>query len=155
MVTSKFVKMLVENSPGVLDRVTGIIRRHGWNIESLTVAEIAPGTTQMNFSINGKAVDIDILSRNLSDLDFVKSWEECTERTHLFRETVIIKMKKSDLEKAEGAGMLCENDGIVVVEYLGTPKEIDHILLRLSSVMLACDRSGAMSIKIEEAGDEQ
>ena len=32
------LSVLVENKPGVLSRVTGLISRRGFNIESLTVA---------------------------------------------------------------------------------------------------------------------
>ncbi len=36
------LSVLVENKPGVLSRVTGLISRRGFNIESLTVAKTSP-----------------------------------------------------------------------------------------------------------------
>jgi acetolactate synthase I/III small subunit len=53
---------LVEDKPGVLNRVASLFRRRAFNIESLTVGHTeAPGTSRMTIVVNSDEVSIERL----------------------------------------------------------------------------------------------
>ncbi len=144
MLTTKYIKLLVDNMPGVLNRVTGIIRRHGWNIESLSVSKVTAQIARMNFTISGKAVDIDILSRYFSNLEFVRSWDEYTTDEYLFRELVVMRVKESDAFQGDNCRVLEKIGTEMVIEFSGCPDEVDSFLAKHAKDILDCDRSGAI-----------
>ncbi|KAG1437395.1 hypothetical protein G6F56_013130 [Rhizopus delemar] len=60
---------LVQNEPGVLSRVSGIIAGRGFNIESLVVAKTeVPDLSRMTIIFDGQNVQIEQARRQLEDL---------------------------------------------------------------------------------------
>ncbi len=70
------IKLTVDNRQGVLDQITGIIRRHGWNIRTMNVEEIAADCSEIRIRIEDRGADADKLGKALSRLDCVRHWEE-------------------------------------------------------------------------------
>ena len=67
--TRHILNCLVQNEPGVLSRVSGIIAARGFNIESLVVANTeVPDLSRMTVVFNGRNVHIEQARRQLEDL---------------------------------------------------------------------------------------
>lgn len=65
--------ILVDNRPGVLDRVVGLIRRYGWNILSLVAADADDqGHSVITMAVSC-ASEIRMPDSKLEELDFVLS----------------------------------------------------------------------------------
>jgi acetolactate synthase-1/3 small subunit len=60
---------LVQNEPGVLSRLSGVLAARGFNIESLVVANTeVPDLSRMTVVFNGRNVQIEQARRQLEDL---------------------------------------------------------------------------------------
>jgi butyrate kinase len=69
---TEHVQILVQNRPGVLDRVVGHIRREGWNIKSLHVDETDDSAvSQMDIYIEGTHTKLAQIVDKLIRIDFV------------------------------------------------------------------------------------
>lgn len=67
--TRHILNCLVQNEPGVLSRVSGILAARGFNIESLVVANTeVPDLSRMTIVFNGRNVQIEQARRQLEDL---------------------------------------------------------------------------------------
>ncbi len=136
----------VYNTPGVLDRVAGLFRHNGWNIESISAGVIEDGTTSINISFKNQYVDMKHLAKQISKMDFVKSWEECTADTHFIRELLLIKIRKEEFDslRLPQKNILHEDGGELWVECAAAPGEIDEALRQVAA--LDCARSGGTII---------
>ena len=136
------MKLQVYNSPGVLDRVAGLFRHNGWNIESISAGVSKGSVTYINVSFKNRYVDKRLLSKQISRMDFVIDWEECTPDTHIMRELLLIKIKREDFDSMllPEKRIIREEGELVLVESVGAPWEIDEFLQ--SANALECTRSG-------------
>jgi acetolactate synthase-1/3 small subunit len=67
--TRHILNCLVQNEPGVLSRVSGILAARGFNIESLVVANTeVEDLSRMTVVFNGRNVQIEQARRQLEDL---------------------------------------------------------------------------------------
>jgi len=136
----------VYNTPGVLDRVAGLFRHNGWNIESLST-EISKGSvTYINVSFKNRYVDMKLLAKQISRMDSVIDWSECTSDTHLMRELLLLKIYKSDLDSLllPVKKIIREETEFLFLECVGAPWEIDDLLQNLDVVEYT--RSGVTMI---------
>lgn len=63
------LNLLVQNEPGVLSRLSGVLAGRNFNIESLVVANTeVPDLSRMTVVFNGKNVQIEQARRQLEDL---------------------------------------------------------------------------------------
>ena len=138
--------LLVYNTPGVLDRVAGLFRHNGWNIESISAGVIKEGATSINISFKNQYADMKQLSKQIAKMDFVKSWEECTAQTHFIRELLLVKIRKEDFDNLQlpQKSIIYEDGGVLWVECAAAPNEIDEALRHF--VPLDCARSGGTII---------
>jgi acetolactate synthase-1/3 small subunit len=83
---------LVENKPGVLYRISNLIRRKSFNIESIAVgpAEI-PGVARMTFTMFSDHARFDQVMKNIDGLIDVRSVEPLEERNATLRELALVK----------------------------------------------------------------
>ena len=60
MVTTHTLVLLVEDHPGVLNRVVSLMRRRNFNIDSITVGHSEqPGVSRMTIQLRGESEEID------------------------------------------------------------------------------------------------
>ena len=65
----KVLSILVDNTAGVLSRVSGLFSRRGYNIDSLTVGETAdPRYSRMTVVVNGDDQVLDQIRKQLNKL---------------------------------------------------------------------------------------
>jgi acetolactate synthase-1/3 small subunit len=87
---------LVENRPGVLNRVVSKVRQRGFNIESLAVGHSEePGLSRMTFTVDASTVDTEQVVKQVEKLIDVVHIEDITnkERDMLARELLMVKVK--------------------------------------------------------------
>ena len=95
IVESHTIGMLVDNEAGVLARVIGLFSGRGYNIDSLTVAEVDPETSQSRITIvtSGTPAVIEQIKAQLDRLVPVHKVSDLTvEGPHVERELALIKV---------------------------------------------------------------
>ena len=94
-VNRAIVAILVDNEPGVLARVVGLFSGRGYNIESLTVAEVnrADNLSRITIVTSGTAMIIEQIKAQLARLVPVHTVRDLTaEGPHVERELALIKV---------------------------------------------------------------
>ena len=89
------IAVLVDNEPGVLARVIGLFSGRGYNIESLTVAEVdrANSLSRITIVTSGTPMIIEQIKAQLSRLVPVRVIHDLTEEgASVERELVLVKM---------------------------------------------------------------
>ncbi|MSQ31584.1 MAG: acetolactate synthase small subunit [Dehalococcoidia bacterium] len=87
------VAALVEDRPGVLNRVASLFRRRGFNIDSLAVGTTdEPGISRMTIVVDGPAGIAQQVERQLDKLIDVVTVEDLTQLEAVGRELALIKV---------------------------------------------------------------
>lgn len=87
------MSVLVENKPGVLSRVTGLISRRGFNIESLSVGETEdPTKSRLTAVVHADDVAYEQISKQLHKLVSVHKITDLTHDAAIERELVLFKV---------------------------------------------------------------
>ena len=88
------LSVLVENKSGVLSRVTGMISRRGFNIESLTVAPTEDETlSRMTIIVEADEVSFEQITKQLHKLVAVYKISDLTHSDAIERELVLFKVQ--------------------------------------------------------------
>ena len=88
------LSVTVENKPGVLSRVTGMISRRGFNIESLTVAPTEDeGLSRMTIIVEADELGFEQITKQLHTLVSVFRISDLTEEDAVERELVLFKVQ--------------------------------------------------------------
>ncbi len=98
------IAVLVDNEPGVLARVIGLFSGRGYNIESLTVAEIdrRRGLSRITVVTSGTPMIIEQIKAQLRRLVPVHAVRDLTEEgAHVERELALIKVAGSGDKRIE------------------------------------------------------
>jgi|TARA_B110000263_G_C15311332_1_gene513498 acetolactate synthase-1/3 small subunit len=96
------VVALVEDKPGVLNRVASLFRRRGYNIDSLAVGTTHEiGVSRMTIVIEGNDNMVDQLEKQLYKLIEVIKVENFTSKNSIMRELALIKVKASSQNRRE------------------------------------------------------
>jgi acetolactate synthase-1/3 small subunit len=92
----------VDNTPGVLSRVTGLFSGRGYNIESLCVAEtMDPAVSRITLVSVGEEQIIEQIIKQLHKLINVIKVTDLSELPHVEREMVLVRVKAEDKSRAE------------------------------------------------------
>src|SRR5450631_3757666 len=87
---------LVENEPGVLNRVASLCRRRNFNIDSLTVGRTEdPNVSRMTIVLDSSVTNAGQVEQNLQKLVNLISVEDITEKRFFSRDLALIKVKAS------------------------------------------------------------
>ncbi len=88
------LSVLVENRHGVLTRVSGMFAARGYNIDSLTVSSTEdPTMSRMTVCLGGDDRIVDQIRKQLARMAEVIIVEDVTERPHVERELVLLKVR--------------------------------------------------------------
>ncbi|MDR2671985.1 MAG: acetolactate synthase small subunit [Coriobacteriales bacterium] len=94
--------ILVDNKPGVLTRVTGLIARRGYNIESLAVDTTEdPRVSRVTLVTSAEDVPIEQIKKQLNKLINVHKIVELTAADSVDRELVLFKVKATVDQRPE------------------------------------------------------
>ena len=102
--TSPFhtIVALVEDRPGVLNRVSSLFRRRGYNIASLAVGKSEqPKLSRMTFVVEGDEDTVEQLTKQLNKLIDVIKVSELDDLDIVAREVALIKVHASPSTRSE------------------------------------------------------
>src|SRR5438067_4689656 len=84
---------VVQDHPGVLTRVSGMIRRRGFNIQGLSVGPTGTaGRSRMTLAVHAGHAEVDQVHKQLDRLVEVIEIEDLTEAPRLSRELALVKL---------------------------------------------------------------
>ena len=87
------LSILVENTAGVLSRVSGLFSRRGYSIDSLTVGETeTQGISRMTVVASGDEQILDQIKKQLAKLEDVKTITELADGESVCRELILVKV---------------------------------------------------------------
>ena len=93
---------LVEDKPGVLNRVASLFRRRAFNIESLTVGHTErPGISRMTIVVDSDRTDAQKVAQHLYKLVNVIQVEDVTERPAVMRDLALIRVRANGGTRSE------------------------------------------------------
>ena len=137
---------LVEDKPGVLNRVASLFRRRAFNIESLTVGHTEqPHISRMTIVVDASQTSVHQVEMNLAKLVNVLDVQDITEQDSLVRDLALIKVRADAAARAEIAQLAEIFRGkvvdvahdAVVVEICGNEEKVDGFveLLRPKGIL--------------------
>ena len=99
---SRTLIVLVEDKPGVLARVAGLLRRRAFNIESLTVGRTQEaGISRMTIVVDSDRTEAQKVAQNLLKLVNVIEVEDVTETPLVARNLALVKVQINGGSRAE------------------------------------------------------
>jgi acetolactate synthase-1/3 small subunit len=146
---------LVENKPGVLNRVASLFRRRNFNIESLNVGQTEhPNISRMTIVIDDQ-VDARQVEANLYKLVNVIDVQDVTNQSAIARDLALIKVKCPPERRTEVASLtdifrakivdVATNS--VIVEIAGTEDKIEGLVELLRPIgILEMVRTGQVAM---------
>jgi acetolactate synthase-1/3 small subunit len=152
------IAVLVDNEPGVLARVIGLFSGRGYNIESLTVAEVdrARGRSRINIVTTGTAQVIEQIKALLDKLVPVHKVADLTvEGAHVERELALVKVTGDREQRVQAlriadfmhARLVDSTTDSFVFEITGASNELDAFIDLMEPLGLAeVSRAGVVAI---------
>jgi acetolactate synthase-1/3 small subunit len=93
---------LVENQPGVLARIVGLISGRGYNIESLNVAPTHdPTASRLTMKVQGDDRVLEQVTKQLNKLVDVIKVADLTQKCYLNRELILVEVAATSQKRAE------------------------------------------------------
>ena len=100
--TRHVLSALVENRAGVLTRLTGLISRRGFNIESLSVGPTEdPTKSRVTVIVNADEVSYEQITKQLNKLIVVHKITDLTKESYIERELVLFKVNAPAEKRSE------------------------------------------------------
>ena len=136
-VTKHTLVALVEDKPGVLNRMASLFRRRSFNIESIAVGRSeVPNLSRMTIVIDGAATMVEQVRKQLDKVIDVVKVSDITEDDMVARELALIKVKATSSTRSEimqivdifRANIVNVASESVTVEVTGDEEKINSLL---------------------------
>ena len=133
----KVFQLLVDNTSGVLSRISGLFSRRGYNIESISAGGTAdPRYTRITIVASGDDEILDQIEKQVAKLIDVRDIKVLAPDDSVFRELVLIKVKAmakerqavisvADIFRAKIVDIAPES---LIVELTGTQSKIEAFI---------------------------
>jgi len=156
MTQARLLSVLVENRPGVLQRVASMIRRRGFNIDSLSVGPTDDATvSRMTITVHvGKAQAEQAMKQLYKLIDVIKIDDITTERV-VAHELLLVKINSPtrtrrdllDIVDIFRGRVVDVASNTVIVEITGNAEKIDNFIELVTPFGLKeVARSGAVAM---------
>jgi len=128
---------LVEDKPGVLNRIASLFRRRAFNIQSLAVGGSEhPGLSRMTIVVGGDTAQVEQVRKQLEKLINVIKVADITEEDIVTRELALIKVKATASTRNEiiqivdifRANIVDVAPGSLTVEVTGDEDKLNSLL---------------------------
>lgn len=138
----KVFQLLVDNTSGVLSRISGLFSRRGYNIESITAGETAdPRITRITIVAKGDDEILEQIEKQVSKLVDVRDIRELKPEESVYRELALIKVKVSAEKRQDviaitnifRANIIDVGQESLIVEITGNQSKVDACINLLSN----------------------
>lgn len=129
---------LVENKPGVLNRIASLFRRRAFNVDSLTVGRThKEHVSRMTIVVDTADMNPQLVAANLHKLVNVIDVRVLDNEPHVSRDLVLVKVRATDAETRNALTSLCERypakiidigPEVVIVEMSGTEDFVEEFI---------------------------
>ena len=133
----KVFQLLVDNTSGVLSRISGLFSRRGYNIESITAGVTAdPRFTRITIVTSGDDEILDQIEKQVEKLVDVRDIKELEPDNSVYRELALIKVRTNN-EQRQGviavadifrAKIIDVASDSLIVELTGNQAKIDAFM---------------------------
>lgn len=128
------ISMLVEDEPGVLNRISGMFARRGFNIDTITVGKtLKKGISKMVFTVVGDDKTLEQVEKQINKLVDAIKVTELPEQESVVRELCLVKINIPDQKAKEEilrytkiykTKIVDINAKYVTAQIVGTPSKI-------------------------------
>lgn len=150
------ITALVDNEPGVLARVVGLISGRGYNIETLNVGPTQdPTISRMTMQVPGDDHVLEQITKQLNkQVDIIKV-TDLTRESFLNRECVLVKVESTRKTRSElieladvfGGKVISAQKSTMIIQLIGEQQHVaDFLELVKPFRILDISRSGVIAI---------
>ncbi len=131
------VVAIVEDKPGVLQRMAGLFRRRGFNIESLTVGRSeAEGLSRVTLVVDGASATVEQVEKQLYKLIDVVKVTDLSNEEIVDRELALVKVRCNNVNRHElldianvfRADVVDLAASSIILQNVGDPEKIDRLV---------------------------
>lgn len=135
------LSLLVENNPGVLNRVAGLFSRRGYNIESISVGQTnIKGMSRMTVVSTGDEQILMQIEKQLGKLVEVVEIEKLEQDDSVYRELVLIKVDANADQRTNitsivdifRAHIIDVSPTSLIIEVTGNTRKVNQLLMMLN-----------------------
>jgi acetolactate synthase I/III small subunit len=155
----QIISLLMENKPGALMRVTGLLSQRGYNIESLTVARtLDPEVSRMTIVVDVDANLRQQVVKQMNKLINVLQAADVTEGPAVRRELVLVRVRTAQesrtavLKEAEifGGRVVDSSTEGFAIEVTGDPEKLNEFIDVMRSYGdIEVTRSGMVAMSLD------
>ena len=137
------ISALVEDKPGVLNRITSMFRRRGYNIASLAVGPSEqPQFSRMTFVVEGNPHTVEQVAKNLNKLIDVIKVVDISDENSVRRELALIRVRCHSMPLSElktvvdifGAKIVDTAPESLIIEVTGKSNKVDDLVFNLTGI---------------------
>lgn len=153
------ISLLMENKPGALMRVTGLLSQRGYNIEGLTVARtLDPTLSRMTITVDVESRLRAQVIKQMNRLINVLQATDLTEAPAVLREMVLVRVRPTQenrtaiLKEAEifGARVVDSSVEGFALEATGDPEKLEEFIAVMETYgEIDVTRSGMVAVSLE------
>lgn len=147
---------MVENRPGVLARIIGLISGRGYNIHSLNVAPTQDNTiSRITMVVPGDDHILEQVTKQLNKLVDVIKVFDLTKEKYMGRELILVKTNLSaknrsmliELAALFHAEIICVQNQSLTMQLVGSTEEVDNFLELLKpNGIMEVSRTGVIAL---------
>lgn len=136
----KVFQLLVDNTAGVLSKISGLFARRCYNIESITAGTTTdPNFTRITIVASGDDVILDQIEKQLSKLIDVRDITELDPEDSVYRELALIKVRAGEAQRENimtianifRANIIDVTPESLIIEITGNQSKVDALLKML------------------------
>ena len=127
----------MRDKPGVLNRVSGMLRRRNFNIDSLQVSHSeTPGISRMTFVVDGDERVVDQVVKQMHKVIDVTRVEDISDQPTILRELALIRVRTTSATRSEimqfaeiyRAQIVDISPDSLVVQIVGSEDKVDSLI---------------------------
>ena len=137
LMRKQVLSLLVDNTPGVTSRISGLFSRRGYNIDSFSSGETSdPRYTRITIVATGDELILEQIEKQLAKLEDVRDIKVLEDGTSVTRELILVKIRALDTQRQaivnvadifHGKIVSVTTDSMIV-ELTGTQSKLDAFM---------------------------